>query len=133
MQTQKGMTMELGDKTIMVTGASSGRGAAAALLFASEGANVVLGARRESQLNAIAGQITQSNGSAVCLAGDVTEETYCKDLVELAEQHFGGVGKLVATGIIEFVGHLPSLASERTPEILRLCDLCNKVPSSLSA
>ena len=38
--------MELASKTIIITGASSGIGAAAARLFASEGANVVLGARR---------------------------------------------------------------------------------------
>jgi len=42
--------MELKDKTILITGASSGIGAAAAILFASEGANVVLGARREAEL-----------------------------------------------------------------------------------
>lgn len=42
--------MELESKTIIVTGASSGIGAAAALLFASEGANVVLGARRSGSL-----------------------------------------------------------------------------------
>ena len=63
--------MELKDKTIIITGASSGIGAAAALLFAQEGANVVLGARREVELNTLVGQITQSNGKAACLAGDV--------------------------------------------------------------
>jgi len=56
--------MELKDKTILITGASSGIGAAAAILFASEGANVVLGARREAELNSLVGRITQSNGAA---------------------------------------------------------------------
>jgi len=42
--------MELESKTIIVSGASSGIGAAAARLFASEGANVVLGARRSAEL-----------------------------------------------------------------------------------
>ena len=59
------MTMELKDKTIIVTGASSGIGAAAALLFAAEGANVALGARRKAELEGIVGQITQSNGKAI--------------------------------------------------------------------
>ena len=40
--------MQLDNKTIIVTGASSGIGAAAAVMFAAEGANVVLGARRRS-------------------------------------------------------------------------------------
>lgn len=42
--------MELKNKSIIVTGASSGIGAAAALLFAAEGANVILGARRAAEL-----------------------------------------------------------------------------------
>jgi len=83
--------MELRNKTILITGASSGIGAAAALLFASEGANVVLGARRGVELDRIAGQITQANGRAVCLAGDVTDETYLGDLVDLAQRQFGGL------------------------------------------
>jgi hypothetical protein len=85
------MTMELRNKTILITGASSGIGAAAALLFASEGANVVLGARRGAELDRIAGQITQANGRAICLAGDVTDETYLGDLVDLAQRQFGGL------------------------------------------
>lgn len=83
--------MELRNKTILITGASSGIGAAAALLFASEGANVVLGARRGAELDRIAGQITQANGRAICLAGDVTDETYLGDLVDLAQRQFGGL------------------------------------------
>ena len=47
--------MELKNKSIIITGASSGIGAAAALLFAAEGANVVLGARRAAELETLAG------------------------------------------------------------------------------
>lgn len=83
--------MELKDKTIIITGASSGIGAAAALLFASEGANVVLGARRKVELEQIAGQIMQSNGKAVALEGDVTDEGYAQALVDLASESFGGL------------------------------------------
>lgn len=83
--------MELKNKTIIITGASSGIGAAAALLFAEEGANVVLGARREKELKQLVEQITQSNGSAVCLAGDVTDEAYATALVDMAETSFGGL------------------------------------------
>ncbi len=42
--------MELENKSIIITGASSGIGAAAATLFAAEGANVILGARRPRNL-----------------------------------------------------------------------------------
>ena len=89
MQSNKGMNMELKDKTIIITGASSGIGAAAALLFASEGAKLVLGARRAPELRQITDQIEQSNGHAVCLPGDVTEEGYAQALVDLAVAKFG--------------------------------------------
>ncbi|NIZ61899.1 short-chain dehydrogenase [Sedimentitalea sp. CY04] len=83
--------MELNDKTIIITGASSGIGAAAALLFAAEGANVVLGARRGKELDQVAGQILQSNGSVVTLAGDVTDADYAQALVDLAVESYGGL------------------------------------------
>jgi NAD(P)-dependent dehydrogenase (short-subunit alcohol dehydrogenase family) len=85
------MIMELKDKTIIITGASSGIGAAAALLFAAEGANVVLGARRKPELETLVGQITQSHGNATCLAGDVTDETYSKALADLAIETYGAL------------------------------------------
>ena len=111
--------MELKDKTIIITGASSGIGAAAALLFASEGARVVLGARREPLLNKIVGQISQSNGRAVCLAGDVTDETYSKNLVDLAERQFGGLdGAFNNAGIMGEMGPVPEMDSGSWQSVL---------------
>ncbi len=111
--------MELRDKTIIITGASSGIGAAAALLFASEGANVVLGARREKQLNALVGQIAQSNGRAVCLAGDVNEEAYSKDLVDLAERQYGGLdGAFNNAGIMGEIAPIPEMEPNNWQSVL---------------
>ncbi|MEM9472581.1 MAG: SDR family oxidoreductase [Pseudomonadota bacterium] len=83
--------MQLNNKTIIITGASSGIGEAAAVLFASEGANLVLGARREALLSQLATKINDSGGSAVFLAGDVREESFAADLVELATAEFSGL------------------------------------------
>ncbi len=83
--------MRLKGKTIIVTGASSGIGAASALLFAAEGASVVLGARREDRLRGLCEQIRETGGQADCLAGDVREESYAEALVALAEERFGGL------------------------------------------
>ena len=83
--------MILADKTIIITGASSGIGAAAATLFATEGANLVLAARRETLLAGLADRIVSKGGRAMALAGDVTEETYAAALVEAAETEFGGL------------------------------------------
>lgn len=82
--------MELNRKTIIVTGASSGIGAAAARLFAAEGANLVLGARRGIELEEIAAEINDGGlGAAVALSGDIKDETYAQALVALALARFG--------------------------------------------
>lgn len=111
--------MELKNKTIIITGASSGIGAAAALLFAAEGANVVLGARRETELTTLVGQITQSNGNAVCLAGDVTDEGYAKSLVDLAERQFSRLdGAFNNAGIMGDMGPIPEMETDNWQAIL---------------
>ena len=78
-------------KTAIVTGASSGIGYETAKLFASEGANVVVAARRQSELEKLVGEIQSNGGKAVAMAGDVSNETYAKALVELAQTTFGGL------------------------------------------
>lgn len=111
--------MELKNKTIIITGASSGIGAAAALLFAAEGAKVVLGARRQAELERLVGQITQSNGRALCLAGDVTDETYAAALVDLAEAEFGGLdGAFNNAGLVGDMGPVSEMTTETWRTVL---------------
>ena len=81
--------MEMSNKTIIITGASSGIGAAAARMFANRGANVVLGARRSELLKSLADEITSSGGKATYLAGDVSDGQYAEDLVSMAIDTYG--------------------------------------------
>ncbi|MFF4508118.1 SDR family NAD(P)-dependent oxidoreductase [Streptomyces sp. NPDC001401] len=81
--------MTLHGKTIMITGCSSGIGAAAARLFAAEGANVVLMARRKERLRDLAEEITKSGGTAVAAAGDVVREEDVAHAVATAVERFG--------------------------------------------
>ena len=59
----------------LVTGASSGIGQAAARLFAREGAQVIVGARRQRELDLLVEEIVEAGGQAAALAGDVQEAT----------------------------------------------------------
>ena len=81
----------LADKVAIVAGASSGIGYATSKLFAREGAKVVVGARRQAQLDALVAEIEAAGGAAVALAGDVRDEAFAQALVETAEGRFGGL------------------------------------------
>ena len=81
----------LAGKTALVTGASSGIGEAAARLFAREGANVVVTARRAEALDALVSEIREAGGAAEAVAGDIRDEALAKRLVDTAVGRFGGV------------------------------------------
>lgn len=81
----------LSHRVAIVTGASSGIGRAAALLFAEAGAAVVVGARRQAELDQLVAAITQQGGSAAAMAGDVRDEAYAQALVATAVERFGGL------------------------------------------
>ncbi|WP_434587169.1 SDR family NAD(P)-dependent oxidoreductase [Streptomyces sp. A5-4] len=73
----------------MITGASSGIGAAAAHVFAAEGAAVVLMARRNDKLEDQARLIRESGGQALCVAGDVTDSGDVQRAVDRALDTYG--------------------------------------------
>lgn len=111
--------MELDRKIIVVTGASSGIGAAAARLFASEGAHVVLGARRAGELQALGATIRGAHGKAVFLAGDVKDAGYADALVQLATQEFGGVdGAFNNVGIVGEMQPVPTMGLDNWIDVI---------------
>ncbi len=83
--------MSIQNKVVIITGASSGIGAATAKLLASKGAKVVLAARREDRLQALASEI---GANAIYQATDVTNRAQMASLVQLALDHFGCVDVL---------------------------------------
>jgi NAD(P)-dependent dehydrogenase (short-subunit alcohol dehydrogenase family) len=78
-------------KTAVITGAASGIGRTTALLFAREGASVVLTDINESAGNTVASEITQFGGRAIFEPGDVTRAADCQRVTEYAVRDFGGV------------------------------------------
>ena len=77
------------NKVAIVTGASSGIGRVTAKLFAAEGAKVVVGARRQAELESLVAEIKAAGGDAVAVAGDVRSEGYHKALVAAAVENYG--------------------------------------------
>src|SRR5262245_59072695 len=95
-------------KVVAITGKSSGIGEATALLLASRGAKVVLGARQEDRLAAVADRI--GDGDAVaCLPMDVRRRADVADLVGLAGRRFGRLDVLVSNAGVMPVSPLDAL------------------------
>lgn len=78
-------------KVVIITGASSGIGAASARLLARKGAKVVLGARREDRLRPLAEEIRAAGGEAVWQVLDVTQPAHNEAIVQLAQRTYGRV------------------------------------------
>jgi len=84
----------LANKTVLITGASSGIGRAAAEAFAEKGANLVVTARREQRLRELCEQIGRS-GNAVYFSGDAADEDTATRCVALALEQFGRLDILI--------------------------------------
>ncbi|MNI18177.1 putative oxidoreductase [compost metagenome] len=77
------------NKVVVITGASSGIGEAAALLLAERGAKIVLGARGTERLEALGKRILERGGEAVYMSSDVKRREDMSKLVALACEQYG--------------------------------------------
>jgi len=85
----------LDGKVAVVTGAGRGIGAATAVMFADAGADVVIGARTEDQLAAVASAVEGHGRRAVAVAGDLSSRDGLALLVDAAVDTFGGIDVIV--------------------------------------
>lgn len=83
--------MNFRNKTVLITGASSGIGMALAREFASLGANIVMGARGEDKLAELAAELATKGVETVYRRTDVSSQDDCKALVEAGVEKFGGI------------------------------------------
>ncbi len=87
--------VELRDKRILVTGASSGIGASAVRQFARAGATVVAVARRADQLDEVVAEVTATGGTAIAIPADLSQLDTVDELVSAVQNRLGGVDILV--------------------------------------
>ena len=84
------------DKTVVITGASSGLGRQLARDFASRGANCVLFARNAEALAEAAAECEAAGGQALAVPGDVTKPEDCERLASAAVEKFGGLDVFIS-------------------------------------
>jgi short-subunit dehydrogenase len=111
---------DLGGRVALVTGASSGIGAATARELARRGARVALFARRKDRLESVAGEIRRAGGEGLVVAGDVTEPATVRAAVGGALQAWGRVDLLVNNAGVGFAAPFEAVTAE---ELRRLMEV----------
>jgi NADP-dependent 3-hydroxy acid dehydrogenase YdfG len=87
--------MDIKNKVIIITGASSGIGEAAALKLSMNGAKVVLSARRKDKLNELKKTIENKGGEALVVIADVTKKVDMEKVVDKTLEEFGTVHAII--------------------------------------
>src|SRR5690348_10414133 len=114
------MSLPLENKVAIVTGASSGIGAATARELAGRGARVVLAARRTQELETQVYTITQAGGRAIGIPTDITDIAQVIKLVEYAEQTFGRVNVLVNNAGANWVKPFAETSADEMSHLLQV-------------
>ena len=98
------MESKLTGTAALVTGASSGIGAATARQLAELGASVALVARRKDRLDDLAAEIEKAGGTALVVAADITDRIQAEGAVQQAVQGFGRLDILVNSAGLMLLG-----------------------------
>jgi NAD(P)-dependent dehydrogenase (short-subunit alcohol dehydrogenase family) len=107
-------------KTIVVTGAGTGMGRAAAIRLAEEGAGIVLVGRRHGPLFDLAKEIEETGGTAVAAPCDIADHDAVRDMATRAMKHTGRIDGLFANAGV--LGNFTSLAEADIADIRQMYD-----------
>jgi short-subunit dehydrogenase len=108
------------DKMAVITGASSGIGAATALELARHGLRVVLVARRRERLEEVAAEIEQNGGTAETIPADLTLEADRQRVYEQVTENHGNVDVLINNAGVGWYGYFTDMTWQTAREILQL-------------
>jgi len=107
-------------KVMVITGASSGIGAATAIECARAGMKIVANARRADRLDAVAEQVRAGGGEVETVVGDVAETGMSSRLLDAAQQRFGGFYAVFANAGYGFDAPVHETADERLRHIFEV-------------
>ena len=113
-------TENLTGKVAVVTGASSGIGAALSELMVAAGARVVLVARRSDRLNAAVENFGRENAAA--LTGDINDPELAPAMLDTAKASFGRCDIVINNAARFLAGPIEKLDAERVSELARIRD-----------
>lgn len=123
------MNNDFKDKTVIITGASAGVGAATARAFANLGANLVLVARGQSALDDITNELSQLT-SVINIAMDINDSEAQVSLLAKAEEVFGSVDVLVNNAGFHQRG---DVGSNSSADLAQMVDVNLRAPILMSA
>ena len=110
--------MKLKNKSVVVTGASSGMGKAIVERFAKEGANIIAVARRKERLDELAESLKDSAGRVVPFVGDVSREQTMEVAIDLAVKEFGRLDILVNNaGVMDDRSPIGDVKNEKIEQV----------------
>lgn len=108
------------ESRVLISGASSGIGAALARELARDKAQLVLNGRRLEKLQALADDVRSAGGQAVLAAGDITEKNVRQAAIQAAEEHFGGLDVLINNAGVSAWGVFHEAGEERLRRIMEV-------------
>jgi NADP-dependent 3-hydroxy acid dehydrogenase YdfG len=114
------MTQSLAGTVALVTGASSGIGAAAARTLAERGAAVALVARRKDRLEQLAADITRGGSRALVLETDVTDAAQARDAVEATVRDLGRLDVVVNNAGVMLLGPIENAPVDEWERMVHL-------------
>lgn len=114
------MARDLTGKVIIITGASSGIGAATAIECARAGMDCVLNARRVEKLNEVAEHMRKAGGRVVTVVGDVTESGISARMIEAAETELGRLDVVFANAGFGFERTVVEMAADELRQIFEV-------------
>jgi len=104
--------MDFKDKTVLITGASSGIGKETAIQFAKKGSNVILVARRKQKLEQIAGDLKKYNTSILVCECDVSDKLQVENMAKLVLEKYDSIDILVNNAGFAIYGSVFDLTTQ---------------------